>query len=177
MSIIVEDGTGLATAESYCSVDYADTHHTARQNTVWTGAVTLSKEAALRKASDYMLQTYRLKWAGSRVKTTQALDWPRYDVPMTDTAGGYKGMQPVWSYVVVPDPVQRACAELASRVLQGGGAILLPDLERVAKREKVDVLETEYADGRTPHKTFPAIDRLLAPFFAQSGYVLGVVRA
>ena len=78
MSLIVEDGTGRADAESYASVSVADAYHTARGNTAWAAlATTALKEAALRKATDYLGQTYGLRWKGYRMTTTQALDWPR----------------------------------------------------------------------------------------------------
>jgi len=41
MSIVVEDGTGLATAESYISVADAVTYHTARGNSTWNDVVEL----------------------------------------------------------------------------------------------------------------------------------------
>jgi len=41
MSIVVEDGTGLATAESYISVADAVTYHTARGNSTWNNVVEL----------------------------------------------------------------------------------------------------------------------------------------
>ena len=41
MSIIVEDGTGLATAETYISVVDATTYHTARGNSTWNDVVEL----------------------------------------------------------------------------------------------------------------------------------------
>jgi len=41
MSIVVEDGTGLATAETYISVADATTYHTARGNSAWNDVVEL----------------------------------------------------------------------------------------------------------------------------------------
>jgi hypothetical protein len=66
MTLTVEDGTGKADAESYISVADADTYFTARNNATWAALSTSDKEAALRKATDYMLQAYRVRWAGMR---------------------------------------------------------------------------------------------------------------
>ena len=39
MALIVEDGTGLANAESYVSVADATTYHTNYGNTAWTAII------------------------------------------------------------------------------------------------------------------------------------------
>ena len=83
MSLIVEDGTGLANAESLCSVADADTIHAARGNTAWAALTTPQKEQNLRKGTDYMTGKYTTLRAGYRRLATQALDWPREDVPIT----------------------------------------------------------------------------------------------
>lgn len=54
MALIVEDGTGLADAESYLSVADADTYHADRNNEAWQDYSTAEKEAALRKATQYI---------------------------------------------------------------------------------------------------------------------------
>ncbi len=85
MALVTEDGTGLATAESYVSVADADTYWTNRDgNTVWTAASTAEKEAGLRSATDYVESRFRLSWKGQRIGTTQALSWPRYYVYTCD---------------------------------------------------------------------------------------------
>lgn len=81
MALVTEDGTGLATAESYVSVADADTYFTAQGNTAWTGADAL-KEVALRKAATFLDATYRYR--GSRYTMEQGLDWPRVSVEWKD---------------------------------------------------------------------------------------------
>jgi hypothetical protein len=164
MTLITEDGTGLATAESYISVADADARHAAFGNTAWTGATAL-KEAALRRATAYMVQTYRTRWMGERVNSTQALDWPRCGV----TVGCY--------YVdsdSVPVTVADACADLALRALAED---LAPDLDRAIVREKTGPLETEYDRFAPQAKRFRAIDMALAPFLTGSGAMARLVRA
>ena len=78
MTLIVEDGSIVAGAESYISVADAETFLNNRGLTL-TGAES-DKEAALRKATDYMVQVYRMRWQGWKVDQTQALDWPRNSV-------------------------------------------------------------------------------------------------
>lgn len=62
MSIIVETGAGLSNSESYCSVAFADTYHADRGNDAWDNVD--NKEAALRKAFDYIQSSYTLAWDG-----------------------------------------------------------------------------------------------------------------
>lgn len=109
MSLIVEDGSNVAGAESLASVAYTDTYHSNRGNTAWAVLATAAKEQALRKATDYMTQAYRTRWAGYRTHSTQSLDWPRSLVEIKDV--NYIG-----TYVdqySVPDEVKKACCELA----------------------------------------------------------------
>jgi hypothetical protein len=166
MAIIVEDGTGLADAETYISVADADTYHSQRANAAWALLDTPAKEAALRKATDYMMGCYGSRWLGERVSATQALDWPRFDV----VARGFSIASDA-----IPAEVQRACAELA---LRASSADLAPDIGQRTLREKVDVIEVEY-DRYSPQFTqFRAIDNLLAPFLDdRGGTIRRVVRA
>ncbi len=156
MALIVEPGTGLSTAESYVSVDDADTRHTALGNTAWTGAESV-KESALRRASQYMLQTYRTRWQGIRINSTQALDWPRSWV----VVDGYSIASDS-----VPADIANACADLALRALSDD---LAEDLTRGIVREKVGPLETEF-DRNSPEVTrYRAVDMLLAPYLTGGG--------
>jgi hypothetical protein len=165
MSLVTENGTGLATAESYISVADADARHAVFGNTAWAALGTSAKEIALRKATAYMVQQYRARWAGERINSTQALDWPRWGV----TVGCY--------YVdsdSVPVTVADACADLALRALTED---LAPDLDRAIVREKVGPLETEYERFAPQAKRFRAIDMALAPFLTGSGAMVRLVRA
>ncbi len=170
MPLIVEDGTGKADAESYCSVSDADAYHAARGVTAWAALDTTGKEQRLRMATDYMLQTYRALWAGQRVTATQALDWPRYDVPRRDYGDYYPSN-------TVPAEVVRACAELASRVTVG--AALLTDQTREITEQTVGPITTKYAQGSSQATRYAAADAMLAPFFvaARGGSVMRLVRA
>jgi hypothetical protein len=85
MALIVETGQAGSTSESFASVADADLYHSNRGNTAWAAiASTALKEAALRKATDYMEQSYRLRWLGYRHTEAQALSWPRDEVQRSD---------------------------------------------------------------------------------------------
>lgn len=156
MALVVEDGTGLSNAESYVSVANADARQTALGITAWTGTDAV-KEAALRRATQYMEQRYRQRWKGTRLLRAQALSWPRYGA---DTGDWYV------ESTVVPAEVANACADLAVKALS---ETLNADQTRAVVREKVDVLETEY-DRYSPQATrFVAIDAMLAPYLMGGG--------
>lgn len=172
MPIIVEDGTGRADAETYISVADADTYHNLRGNTSWAGLAVATKESSLRKATEYMMQVYRLRWKGSRVSTAQALDWPRQWVEYEDYSFvTVTGSQVIGGLVYypsnkVPEEVRRACAELA---LRASSATLAPDLGRRTVSEKVDVIEVQYDQTSPQHVIYRAIDNMVAPFLGVGG--------
>jgi hypothetical protein len=170
MAIIVEDGSGLADAESYISVIDASAYHLKRGNTAWTDIDDVEiYEQLLIKATDYMIAQYRLRWAGYRSVTGQALDFPRAFVPLVDTYFS----QPYLDSNIVPIQVKNACAELALKALT---VELMPDLEQSVIREKVDVIEVEYDRFSPQQKRFSQIDAMLMPFFISNGMTAKLVR-
>lgn len=178
VTVIVEDGTVVANANSYISVADATTYFTNRPNTDWTAASADEKAAALIKATDYMVQKYRLKWRGIRVNFDQVLDWPRAGVITEDfyspeTAPRptiFTGLAYEYPTNVVPLEVKNACCELAARSLASSDP-LNADLSRggAVKREKVGTLEVEYFGNAVPYTVYQAIDDLLRPFFKSTG--------
>lgn len=170
MTIVVEDGTGRADAETYCSVAFATAYHAARGNAAW-GLLTddTVREQMLRRATDYMEAIYRPGWAGVRMLTAQALSWPRYGVPIKDVM-----ILQYYPNNTVPAAVAHACAELALRAIKGE---LAPDIGPLKKRVKVAVIETEYVIGATPYVRFRAVDRMLDPFMSGTAGNIALVRA
>lgn len=74
--IVVENGTGLTTANSYVSVDDASIYFEARLNaTTWTGASNTNKEIALQMATRLLDEL--VAWDGYKYDETNALMWPR----------------------------------------------------------------------------------------------------
>ena len=168
MALEVEDGTGKSTAESYISVADASSYHTARGNTAWAALATDAlREAALRRATDYMRQAYRSRWQGYKVNEDQALDWPRYDVEVE----GY-----AIDSDIVPTEIKNACAELA---LRASAADLNPDLTQGVAREKVGQIEVEYDKASPQFTRYKAIDAILSPYLKAGGggCSMGVIRS
>jgi hypothetical protein len=175
VALTVEDGTIVTGAESYISASDATTYHTNRGNTAWTGTDAV-KEAALRRAAAYLDGHYRKRWKGARVyPLTQAMEWPRagvevvdeqvyYDTPPSFYDSEYSGFLAI---TTIPQRLKDAQCELALRALSGP---LADDLSASVRREKVDVLETEYAPGAKPGQIeYQIVDQLLSDFLKPSG--------
>lgn len=176
MALTVEDGTQIAAAESYISAADATTYHTANGNSAWTGTDAV-KEAALRRACRYLDGEYRQRWKGQKVyPLTQVLEWPRvgvsvidgpqqyYDVPPSFYDSAYSGFLAI---TTIPQRLKDAQCELALLALAGA---LAPTVDGSVRREKIDVLETEYAPGVRPgKKSYPVVDQLLSDFLRPLG--------
>lgn len=175
MALITETGAGLANAESYCTVAFADAYHLGRgREASWVDLDTEVKEQRLRAATDYLVQAYRSRWAGYRMTSTQALDWPRGDVPMKDAPSGY-AWPAYYPDDAVPLAVQQACAQLAFTSISGD---LAADVGQVVKSKKVGPIEVEYAEGSSPAVRYRSIDMLLSPLLKGGGMgSIQVVRA
>lgn len=149
MSLIVEDGTGMSTADSYISVADADTYHSSMGNTAWPLATEGAREIALRRATQYLDTHYR--WRGSPLSSTQALAWPR-------------------DYAAWPVAAVRvACSELALRALS---ASLLEDVtDQTIKQETVGPITTVFFDPTQGGQTrFALVDSLVAPLTGGGGW-------
>ena len=174
MTIEVETGTGSATAESYASVDDADLYCSSRGLTAWAALATANKEAALRNATDFMVQSYRYAWSGSRTSSTQALDWPRWNVPLRDVPGGYASNPAYYPINKIPEEVKHACALLALKSTSGE---LAPDLGPQKASVKIGPIETSYAQGARQNQKFIAVERMMQAYFVSSGNSIALARA
>lgn len=163
MALITEDGTGLTTAESLASVSAATTYHSVRGNAAWALLTNAQMEEALRRATDYMEQIYRFLWAGYRKTTTQALSWPREQVPVQDAGSGYGTFPAYYSNTAVPTIVVNACAELA---LKASAATLFADQTQKVVSESVGPISVDYDRYSPQEKRYVAIDAMLSPFLA-----------
>jgi hypothetical protein len=162
--IVVETGTGAnPAANSFASVVDADAYYASRANAEWSALTTAAKEAGLILATDYLQATYSEAWKGEIVRQDQPLAWPRFDAYMD----GYE-----IASNIVPQRVTQATIELALRTSSGP---LIIDQDQRIVREKVDVVETEYAEFSDPAKRFPAVGRILSPLLRAAGNSSGGV--
>ncbi len=157
MSFVVETGAGLSNANSYASVAAADAYNADRGFTDWAALTTSEKQVSLIRATDYLEATYRAAWKGYRKTQDQALSWPRYNVFVDGFAVPDN---------VVPTAVVNACIEMALKTLTYDQLII--DQQQRIIREKVDVIETEYAEFSDPAQRYPQVNRMLVPYLVSS---------
>lgn len=118
----------------------------------------LSDELNMMRARAYIDRAYI--WKGTRTQSTQALQWPRYNVGYVD---GFDV-----SSSVIPQAIKDAQCEMAYLIQGGATPFATLDGGTIKrKREKVDVIEeeTEYADGQARERNaYPLVDSLVADY-------------
>lgn len=194
MALIVEDGTGMTTSESYMTVDEATTYHAARGNGAWTDGGLDEQEAALRRATTWIDITHTLLFIGYRTKgRDQALEWPRTSAYVTWPANGpapiagsipygyYAGQ---WNSIPtneIPYELKKATAEAALREIVTPG-VLFPDIQpnqiiksvSVAGAVSVTYASSSVDQQRTLITIVGALLRPLLDLSAEGGSNFGV---
>lgn len=168
MAITLDTTVGGAATNSYVSVATATTYLEARLNSsAWTAAAIEDQKAALVEA---FRELNLFEFAGSRVTSTQAAQWPRQwainpDAPWYD----------YFSLTAIPQRLQDAQCEYALEFLRAGttDVAALPSSDGIIQKT-VDVLTTIWADPYARAKgtaRYPRILALLRPLFAVQGDV------
>lgn len=160
VTLTIEDGTVVTSANSYYSLASADDYFTQRGNTTWIGYGNDTKTYALIKAYQYM---ENLPWKGMKSLSDQGLSWPR--IGMSDEDG----------YAIdsneIPKRIKWAQAEIAYNYITDTD--LEPNIstgERNIILEKVDVIEVRYSGtGKSSYTIYQRVDNLLSPFLKYGG--------
>lgn len=145
----LDSTSGGASAESYLSVADADTYWSNRADATWAAADTADKEAALRKATQYLDATYI--WPGVIAATSQALGWPRLYVTDHEER----------EINGIPTLIEQAAAELAKLALSA--PLLAVESRSDIEHIRADTVEVTFKAGGRAQKTYALVDRLLAP--------------
>lgn len=145
MTFKAEDGTGLADATSYASVEYADAYFALRLNADWTGTPE-QKQAALVSATDYIESRWSQRFLHRALTTTQALSFPRTVLGM-------------------PEALKKAICEYAVRALTSPLTVDVASGPQVVSTESAvgPVSDkTQYAPGTgSKYKSVPVADDLI----------------
>lgn len=162
VSVVVEDGNGVAGANSYLSVEdwkaYADQQGWDYSTTAYTDDQIGS---AIIRGRSWLDNTYRARWPGSKTNgRDQATAWPRRDAEDSD------GEEIADDEI--PQEVIDANAEAAWREMQSPES-LSPDLERggAIKSLKAGSIEIVYADSASLTTVFSGIDAILAGLLSE----------
>lgn len=155
MTLIVEDGTARADAESYLSVADFKTYCD-KWGYSYAGNSDTVIEQKLRLATAYIDTIFRYK--GIRQSSAQALEFPRttlFDYSAYEVTG-------------VPARVVKACAELA---FKGFTESLYVDLDRGGQvtSESVGPISVSYAPDAPAGKTYRFAAQLLDPYIRKDG--------
>lgn len=149
MTIVVEDGTIVANADSYLSVADADTYFTGHGNpSEWSGLTTAEKEASLKYATKKLDQLF--KWYGNIEDTTQVLGWPR--TAFYDSEG-----RTIGGTGIMPQALLDATAEMALEYSQDD---FVASSTNVA-RERIGSSEVQYA-GNASTKSYTYVTALVS---------------
>lgn len=150
--LIIEDGTGIANANSYVTYEDAVTYAEDRNKDVNLFIDEDATTGWLVTAMDYLQSI--INYQGLTSYTDQFLLWPRTGVYIDNN---------LLDKFSIPSQLKAAQIELA--LAQAGGINLFVNYqgtERLVKRKKVDVLETEYFEPiNTGYVSIPYVDNLL----------------
>lgn len=147
---------------SFVSVADADEYFTDRNNQSWLGQNQTSKQAALIRGTDYLVQKYVGRWRGTITSTSQKLPWPRSGVITSDNQVIPSG--------VIPAAIKNAAAEMGLRGLTNTNLFVdeaagLGNL----KRNRVDVIEKEYFRGQTTQNKYTIVEVILRDYIIDFG--------
>lgn len=159
MTIIVEDGTIVADANSYVTVAELDTFASLRGVTLPT--LEADKEVLLIQGTDYT-ETFWDRYQGTIVDETQSLQFPRNGVYVN----GF-----LVASNAIPQSLKNAQMQAA---IESISTTLSPSTGQNIKKEKVDVIEVEYqdGDGSLYAPTFPSVDKYLDKLLNNGGNFL-----
>lgn len=156
-ALVVEDGTGLSTANSYCSHAFAESYFAnAGGVSAWTSATSRQRDTALRQATLWLDNFYAHRFVGYKDDSTQALEFPRalaWDRNGTAIEG-------------VPTVLKQATCEVARRWLEDSTQ-LDPDTDAGSNVSASSVtvgpitVSDSFTGEQTTRKRFPVVDRLL----------------
>lgn len=147
----------------YDTVANVDTYWSDRGNTSWAALTTANKEIHMRKATDWLERNFR--WRGTRATDDQRLGWPRnYAYDDDNVSIGTES---------APWQVKEALAIVADLFRDGSYNLtgIVTRSTRI-KRQKVDVIETEYEGGSSGQDTLTHVYQLLRAVSQAPGVLL-----
>ena len=134
ITLVVENGTGLPDANSYCDLDYAVEYCTMKGYTDWLKLSENQQKIFIIRGTEFVDNFYT--WKGIRHRQSQSMAFPRDDIYDDDR-------YPVDG---IPDKLKKACIEAAFLNASSSANTLFStkDENGKAKKQKVDTLEVEY---------------------------------
>ncbi len=144
MTVIVEDGTGVANANSYIAEVMLTDWATARGLSLGTA---LTPENLIHQSMDYL---EGLDYQGSKTSESQSLSWPRSGVTVNGVSIADN---------LIPVQLITSQLQLCYQISQGNNP--LETTGQAVKKEKVDSIEVEYQDGTSSSTELVAVNASL----------------
>lgn len=160
MTIIVEDGTNVADANSYVSV--ADLVAYAEERGIELPVDPAEQEVLLIKAMDY-LESFETRFPGVRAYTGQMLAWPRY-------GAGYN------YFPAMPDRLRKAQLVAAVAAMEVDLLPVSAAATANATRKTVGPITVEYSSQASRHPSIPELSAIMNELFGTPNGQLKVVR-
>jgi hypothetical protein len=173
MSLTIEDGTGIATADSYATLVQIRAYAVARGVSLPAAGTGLDPVEVLAREAMGYIEAQRGRYQGTKGTKAQALAWPRGGVVVD-------------GFDVDPDEIPAClvaaqCQLVCDAFALGGDLLPLGDGREIIREKLEGVSETEYApSGQTA--ILPALvkaEALLEPLYQSStggGFALVSVR-
>lgn len=134
ITLVVEDGTGLPNANSYCDLDFAIEYCTMKGYADWLKLSDDEQKVFIIRGTEFVDNFYN--WKGIRHRQSQSMAFPRDEIYDDD------------KYPVngIPEKLKKACIEAAFLNATSGTSTLFStkDENGGIKKQKVDTLEVEY---------------------------------
>lgn len=148
VNLIVENGSGLPNANSYCDLDYALEYCTMKGYTSWQSLSETEQKVFIIRGTEFVDNFYN--WRGRKGTGSQALSFPRIDLYDDD------------QYLIhgIPEKLKKACLEAAFLNSASGSDTLFTtkDENGAIKRQKVDSLEVEYFSNQQNETNLNNVD-------------------
>jgi hypothetical protein len=187
MTIIVETGAIVASANAYASLADLDVYHEDRGNTIWTAASDEAKESAMLRATAGLESKYRGRWFGVKadhnaVTAPQFLAWPRRDDIDDSRANGFTSA--TMTALKDGDGIEYAVTAVPALIIQAYKEVCLIEVTQpfvsiqlsrddMLKYQRVDVIEQEWLRNAPAVVQFPHIDALLSTLANSAPVQLG----
>lgn len=161
MALTIEDGSGVASANSFVTAAEADAFLVVRGYSAWTGTEAV-KEAALAKAFDYLCNGKRFDFRGVRTTAVQRAPFPR--------TGCQERNGPSWGNNDIPWRLKDAQCLLGLVAI--GGKALETALARggAVTSESIGPISTSYAANAPNETVYTGVLGLLWPLLNEGDW-------
>lgn len=167
MAFVAEDDTGLTTANSAVSVEYADAYFALREVEGWSDLGLSEKQTALIKGTDYAQAKYASRFPSSPLSNEQSLLFPKKfpfmanGVRITGTPNNWK--KAVCEYALISSKKDLyAAATTDAKEIQSKEVTVGPITTK-----------TSYEKANAPtFLSYPSADNLVKALFSSSSLVV-----